>query len=47
MKAGVPTPGLLLELRGWDAGEAVGIPGEAVKAENIRRTPGGEGGLLD
>ncbi len=42
-----PTPGLLLELRGWSAGGAGGIPGVAVKCVDIRRNTGGEGGLLD
>ncbi len=47
VKARGPTPGLLLELRGWSAGGAGGIPGVAVKCVDIRRNTGGEGGLLD
>ncbi len=46
-KARGPTPGLLLEQRGWRAGGAGGIPGVAVKCVDIRRNTGGEGGLLD
>ncbi len=47
VKARGPTPGLRLELQGWSAGEAGGIPSVAVKCVDIRRNTGGEGGLLD
>ncbi len=47
VKARGRTPALLLELRGWSAGGAGGIPGVAVKCVDIRRNTGGEGGLLD
>ncbi len=47
VKARGPTPGLPLELHGWSAGGAGGIPGVAVKCVDIRRNTGGEGGLLD
>ncbi len=47
VKARAPTPGLPLELKGWSAGGAGGIPGVAVKCVDIRRNTGGEGGLLD
>ena len=41
------TPGLLLKLWSWSAGEASGIPSVAVKCVDIRRNTSGEGGLLD
>ncbi len=41
------TPGLLLKLSGWSAGEESGIPSVAVKCVDIRRNTSGEGGFLD
>ena len=41
------TPGLLLKLWNWSAGEVSGIPSVAVKCVDIRRNTSGEGGLLD
>ncbi len=38
-----PTPGLLLELRGWSAGGAGGIHGVAVKCLDIMKTTDREG----
>ena len=40
------TPGLLLKLFDWSAGEVSGIPSVAVKCVDIRRNISGEGGLL-
>ena len=47
VKARGSTPGLLLKLWSWSAGEASGIPSVAVKCVDIRRNTSGEGGLLD
>ena len=47
MKARGSTPGLLLKLWNWSAGEVSGIPSVAVKCVDIRRNTSGEGGLLD
>ena len=41
------TPDLRLKLEFLRVGEVNGIPGVAVKCVDIRRTTGGEGGLLD
>ncbi len=41
------TCGLHLKLFFLSAGEAIGIPGVAVKCVDIRRNSSGEGGLLD
>ncbi len=38
---------LPVKLPVWSAGGAGGIPGVAVKCVDIRRSTGGEGGLLD
>ena len=40
------TPGLLLKLSGWSAGEVSGIPSVAVECVDIRRNTSGEGDLL-
>ena len=47
MKARGSTPGLLLKLSGWSAGEVSGIPSVAVKCGDIGKNTSGEGGSLD
>ena len=47
VKARGLTPGLLLKLPGWSAGEVSGIPSVAVKCVDIRKNTSGEGGFLD
>ena len=42
MKARGSTPGLLLKLWNWSAGEVSGIPSVAVKCVDIRRNTSGE-----
>ncbi len=41
------TPGLLLKLSGWSAGEESGIPSVAGECVDNRRNNSGEGGFLD
>ena len=47
MKTRGLTPGLLLKLSSWSAGEVSGIPSVAVKCVDIRKNTSGEGGFLD